>query len=168
MLHQTSHQWSAAGHARSVTRSCSALWGPTDCSLLGSSVHGIFQARILEWVAIISPGVLPNPGLKLASPALAGGFSMAEPSGKPHKYYHISPSETKLQAITYLTWVPERFSIDSVIFWSLLVNVLNSELTRAIHKEQSESHDNHNFPRLLFKLENVAIFQLFSKVLSVY
>ena len=82
--------------------------------------------------------------------------------------YHISPSETKLQAITYLTWLPEQLSIDSIIFWSLLVNVLNSKLTRAIHKEQSESHDNHNFPRLLFKLENVAIFQLFSKVLSVY
>ena len=29
-----------------------ALWDPTDCSLSGSSVHGILQARILEWFAI--------------------------------------------------------------------------------------------------------------------
>ena len=32
------------------------------CSLLGFSVHGILQARILEWVALPSPGHLPNPG----------------------------------------------------------------------------------------------------------
>ena len=31
---------------------CTTLWGPTDCSPLGSSVHGISQARILKWVAI--------------------------------------------------------------------------------------------------------------------
>ena len=36
----------------SVTQSCPTLCDPMDCSLPGSSVHGIFQARILEWVAI--------------------------------------------------------------------------------------------------------------------
>ena len=35
-----------------VTLSCPTLWDPMDCSLLGFSVHGIFQARVLEWVAI--------------------------------------------------------------------------------------------------------------------
>ena len=35
-----------------VTQSCPTLCNPMDCSLPGSSVHGIFQARILEWVAI--------------------------------------------------------------------------------------------------------------------
>ena len=35
-----------------VTQSCSTLSDPMDCSLPGSSVHGIFQARVLEWVAI--------------------------------------------------------------------------------------------------------------------
>ena len=34
------------------TQSCPTLSDPTDCSLPGSSVHGIFQARVLEWVAI--------------------------------------------------------------------------------------------------------------------
>ena len=29
-----------------------SLWDPMDCSLPGSSVHGIFQARVLEWVVI--------------------------------------------------------------------------------------------------------------------
>ena len=35
-----------------LSQSCLTLCHPTDCSLPGSSVHGIFQARILEWVAI--------------------------------------------------------------------------------------------------------------------
>ena len=46
------------------------------CSLPGSSVHGILQARILEWVRLPfpSPGDIPNPGIEPKSPALAGGF----------------------------------------------------------------------------------------------
>ena len=35
-----------------VALSCPTLSDPMDCSLPGSSVHGIFQARVLEWVAI--------------------------------------------------------------------------------------------------------------------
>ena len=38
----------------SVVQSCPTLCGPMDCSLSGSFVHGIFQARILEWIAISS------------------------------------------------------------------------------------------------------------------
>ena len=36
-----------------VTQSCPTLCDPMDCSPLGSSVHGILQARVLEWVAIL-------------------------------------------------------------------------------------------------------------------
>ena len=36
----------------SVTQLCLTLGDPMDCSLLVSSVHGILQARILDWVAI--------------------------------------------------------------------------------------------------------------------
>ena len=35
-----------------VAQSCPTLHDPVDCSLLGSSVHGISQARVLEWGAI--------------------------------------------------------------------------------------------------------------------
>ena len=35
-----------------VTKSCPTVYDPMDCSLPGSSVHGIFQERILEWVVI--------------------------------------------------------------------------------------------------------------------
>ena len=37
---------------REVTQSCPTLCDPMDCSLPGSSVHGIFQERVLEWVSI--------------------------------------------------------------------------------------------------------------------
>ena len=40
------------------------LCDPVDCSLQGSSVHGIFQARVLEWVAISFSRELPNPGIE--------------------------------------------------------------------------------------------------------
>ena len=54
---------------------CLTLCDPVDCSPLGSSVHGILQARILEWVP--PPRHLPGPGVEsksLISPALAGSF----------------------------------------------------------------------------------------------
>ena len=39
-------------HESEVAQSCPTLHDPTDCSLPGSSAHGIFQARVLEWGAI--------------------------------------------------------------------------------------------------------------------
>ena len=45
------------------------LCNPMDCSLPGSFVHGISKVRILEWVGISSSGDLPNPAIKLESPA---------------------------------------------------------------------------------------------------
>ena len=56
---------------------------PMDCSPPGSSVHGISQARILEWVAIFSWD-LPGPGIIPASPALASSFFTTEPPRKPN------------------------------------------------------------------------------------
>ena len=55
-----------------------------DSGLPGSSIRGILQARILEWVAIpSSPGYLPNPGIELGSPALQADSLPIEPPGKP-------------------------------------------------------------------------------------
>ena len=66
-------------------QSCRTLGDPTDCSPPGSSVRGIFQARILEWVAISFSRDLP-PKIKresLATPVLAGGFFTTALPGKP-------------------------------------------------------------------------------------
>ena len=51
------HKWQGykiAPSVFSVTQLCPALCNPKDCTSPGASVHGIFQARILEWVAISS------------------------------------------------------------------------------------------------------------------
>ena len=56
---------------------CPTLCDPMDCSPQGSSIHGIVQARILEWVTMPSSRRSPDPGIEpasLMSPALADGF----------------------------------------------------------------------------------------------
>ena len=53
-----------------VTQSCPTLCDPMDCSLSGSSVHGIFQARILEWCAIAFSEALLRPRASLVAQRL--------------------------------------------------------------------------------------------------
>ena len=53
-----------------VTQSCPTLRDPINCSPPGSSVHGIFQARILESLPCPPSGDLPKPGIEPSSPAL--------------------------------------------------------------------------------------------------
>ena len=65
-----------------VAQQCATLRDPMDCSLPGSSAYGVFQARVLEWVAISFSGDLPNPGIEPGSPALQAD-SLSEPPGKP-------------------------------------------------------------------------------------
>ena len=58
-----------------VAQSYLTISDPMDCSPPGSSVDGILQARILEWVAIpFSRGVFLDQGTEPKSPALSGGF----------------------------------------------------------------------------------------------
>ena len=54
-----------------------------DCSPPGSSVHGISQARILQWIVFPPPGDLPDSPINPVSPALASGFFITELPGKP-------------------------------------------------------------------------------------
>ena len=66
-------------HTYLVTQSCPTLCNPVDCSSPDSSVHGILQARILEWVAIPFSRGLPKQGIKPGSPALHADFLSSEP-----------------------------------------------------------------------------------------
>ena len=68
-----------------VTQLCLTLCDPMDCSLLGSSVHGILQARILEWVAISFFRDLLDPGIEPKSPALQADSLLTEVQGKPNE-----------------------------------------------------------------------------------
>ena len=66
-----------------VAQLCPTLCNSMNCSPPGSSVPGILQARILEQVAIPSPGNLRDPGMELTSPALQVD---SEPSESLHIY----------------------------------------------------------------------------------
>ena len=61
-----------------VAQSCLTLCVPMDYT-----VHGILQARILEWVVFPSPGDLSNPGIEHRSHALQADSLPAQPPGKP-------------------------------------------------------------------------------------
>ena len=72
-----------------VAQSCLTICDSLDRGLPDSSVHGIFQAIVLEWVAIS----FSNPGLEPRSPALQVQSLLSEPPGKPvcmHIYIVIS------------------------------------------------------------------------------
>ena len=74
---------STCHHLRSLkvldAQSCLTLCDPMDCSPPGSSVRGILQARTLEWVAVPSSGVLPNPRIEPTSPALRADSLPSKP-----------------------------------------------------------------------------------------
>ena len=94
-----------------ITQSCPTLSIPMDCSLPGSSVHGIFQARVLEWGAIASGymcfhllpggpgGCSPGGGARLGSPAAGecwNGLPFPSPGDLPNP--GIEPGSPALQA----------------------------------------------------------------------
>ena len=90
----------------SVAQPCLTLCDPMNCSSPSSSVHGIFQARTLEWAAFPFPGDLPNPGTKpIASPELTGRVFTTVPSGKPLGYYlwqlQLKMRSLKLNLLTF-------------------------------------------------------------------
>ena len=79
-----------------------------DCSPSGSSVHGILQAEILVWVAFLSAGNFPNPGIKPSSPALQADSLLSEPPEKlpspmsmsfKRKTYHPGKERSQVRSL---------------------------------------------------------------------
>ena len=83
-----------------VTQSCPTLSDPMDCSLPGSSVHGSFQARVLEWGAIAFSGYATAAKSLQLCPTLCDPIDGSPPG---------SPIPGILQART-LEWVAISFS----------------------------------------------------------
>ena len=77
---------------RCSARLCLTLCDPMDCSLPGFSVHGIPQARILEWFAISYSRGSSRPRDQTCISCIAGGFFTAEPPGKPNEATDDRPS----------------------------------------------------------------------------
>ena len=99
------------------------LW-PMDCSRPGSSVHGIFQARIPEWVfSFPSPGDLPDPGIEpasLASPTLASRFFTISATWEaPNQACLVVNIGLYLLDFTLLLWF--RYSSYSILVLALWI-----------------------------------------------
>ena len=90
-----------------VAQSCPTLCDPVDCSPPGSSVHGILQARILEWVAILFSRGSSQPGIKLRSPTLWADSLLSEPPGKP---------------ILHIVGAKKKLTDDGIIHWNYISN----------------------------------------------
>ena len=89
-----------------VTQSCPTLHNPMDCSLPGSSMHGIFQARVLEWVAIAFSDIYTAAAAAAAAKSLQSCLTLCDPiDGSPPGF----PVPRILQART-LKWVVISFS----------------------------------------------------------
>ena len=75
-----------------------------DCSLPGSSVHGILQASIQEWVVIPfrREDDVPDPGIEPRSPTLQADSLSFEPPGKPHAYSYKLIDKRQLFALVEL------------------------------------------------------------------
>ena len=72
-------------------QSCSTVHDPMDCRVPASSVHGISQARIVDWLPFPLPVYLPDRGIELAplvSSTLAGRFFTTLPLKKMYIFRH--------------------------------------------------------------------------------
>ena len=95
--------WMKVKSESEVTKSCPTLCDPMDCSLSCSSVHGIFQARVLEWGAISFSRWSSQPRDKTHVSSTEGRFFTAETSGKSSLICRLSQSpEAKIALSTFL------------------------------------------------------------------
>ena len=91
--HFSKEHISSVQFSHSVVPDCNTM----NYSPPGSSVHEIFQARILKWVAISSPGDLPNPGIETGSLALQADSLLTELQGKSQVRMAIIKKSTNKQ-----------------------------------------------------------------------
>ena len=105
---------------RSPAQSCPTLCDPMDCSLPGSSVHRVLQARILEWEPFPSPEILPKPGIEPASPAVQVDSLPSEPAGKPIS--HLNSSAEIWLCLNWRCYPRSHYQFNSLQFNSSVVS----------------------------------------------
>ena len=83
-----------------VAQLCPTLCDPMDCSLPGSSIHGIFQAGVLAWVAISFSRGSSQTRDQTRSHTLQADTLPSEPPGKPLYHLSLSLSICKMESLT--------------------------------------------------------------------
>ena len=89
----------------SVTKMCPTLCSPVHCSPAGASVHGISQARILEWVAMPSSRGFSPPRDQTHTFYLTGGFLTPAPPRKPVTHITLGSSFYLLDTVPLHEWL---------------------------------------------------------------
>ena len=140
-------------HASKSLQMCLTLCNPMDYSLPGFSVHGILQARMLEWVAMPSSRGLPDPGIKhssLRSPHLQAGSLPPVP-----------PGETEFNKTLKLGTFGASTFLDCLEFLSSTFHFLycySSWLGFKIYTVRPKKKKKKKYPEIIFskiQLENV-------------
>ena len=103
-----------------VTQSCPTLLDPMDCSPPGSSIHGILQARVLEWGAIAFSRHKPIPAL----------FHIYRTSTLPQARYLINLSSQTLIKCTKLTEDSTLYRVGTLIWMKQCKLILTRKTTR--------------------------------------
>ena len=89
-----------------VAQSCPTFSDPMDCSLPGSSVHGIFQARVLEWVAIAFSMSFSQPKDQTQDSCLAGRFFTASVTREAIRLYLAVYNSGKMYLNNLVYFIP--------------------------------------------------------------
>ena len=93
----------------SVAQHVWLFWDSMDCGPPGSSVHGILQARIEEWVAFPPPGNLPDLGIEPTSPVLQVDSSPLSHWGRPWIFYRKwSSHHGQQKSLKCSTWMQSQ------------------------------------------------------------
>ena len=139
-----------------VTQSCLTLCDPMDCSLPGFSVHGIFQARVPDWVVISFFRDLPDPGIEPGSPALQADTLPSEPPRKPkqhikkHRHYFtnkgpscqrsgFSSSHVWMWEVDHKeSWVPKNGCFWTVVLEKTLESPLDSKNIKPVNPKRNQ------------------------------
>ena len=136
--HGTGHSHTSPCVCAKSLELCPTLCDPMDCSPPGSSVHGLLQTRILEWVAMPSSRVLSDPGIKPRSlPLQADSLPLSHQEVPPVPAWVIN-SERKGRAEIKAQLLKHFLNNQKNVYYNM-----GSHLTIMTSKQETQSASRH-------------------------
>ena len=120
--HRVGHDWSdlaaAAAYICLVAQLCPTLWDPMDCSPPASSVHGILQARVLEWASMPSSRGSSQPRNHIRVSCITGGLFTCGATRETGTYVHIAGSchcTVEIKTTLQSNYIPIKSKIKKIL-----------------------------------------------------
>ena len=115
-----------------VAQSCPTPSDPMDCSLPGSSVHGIFQARVLEWGAIAFSDDKPRQHIKKQKHHFAD-------KGQSSQSYGFSSSHVQIWELDHQeVWVPKNLCFQTMVLEKTLESPLDCKVIKSVNPKGNQ------------------------------